>query len=441
LIHARLKNVKDLEQSIRSMREQYQRAWDAGQPLPDTAGFYPAMNVLAAGLALGETPSADLERKVRALIAARISKEPDFWVAAAAIEIEAWDAIVHCRLTSRLGAIQNMLRDLHYRVPKEQNWRSVRDQTEFIVETLRTRGMLPANEPAVAQLLDDLRTYAFPEQRGTSSRETSMTDSNYAQRSEPATSAERARGFVQSAELPAPRASRGGADADTVMQALETTKQQAAVVGAEVVAFAEGIAGQFRKDLVNSTLLAQLVANKQVPDRSRIFDWYDAYFDALANIGWSVQNRDFATYAQDSKNLDTHKAIIAILTTLLGPGATALAMVTGTLEALESMDSDSPWITLFARESVTAKQAHFQVTAVSSGEDGEPMATLAAFALDAKSDMTQVLVFRWRTGDVTLRHCSSQVSIDAEVAEAVRQPLREKLAAHAADYVKSLPDL
>ena len=69
--------------------------------------------------------------------------------------------------------------------------------------------------------------------------------------------------FIGAARLPEPRSrSRGSPDSKTVLDALETTRQQAAVVGAEVVAFAEGVPGAFRQDLVNSTMLAQLVATK-----------------------------------------------------------------------------------------------------------------------------------------------------------------------------------
>jgi hypothetical protein len=253
---------------------------------------------------------------------------------------------------------------------------------------------------------------------------------------------EDARNYVDSADLPEPRPGRRGSpESKTVLNALETTRQQAAVVGSEVVAFAEGVPGAFRQDLVNSTLLAQLVATKKVPDKTQIFNWYDAYFDALANIGWPVQDRNFAIYVEGGQNFEAHKAIIAVLTTVLGPGATALAMITGTLEALQSMDADSPWITLFSKESMAADMASFQVSAVEKGPNGEPFVTLAAFGLQAKTKMTQVLFFKARASDVTLRHCSSKVTIDAAVAEAVRQPLRDKLAAHAVDFVKALPDL
>jgi hypothetical protein len=249
------------------------------------------------------------------------------------------------------------------------------------------------------------------------------------------TKPELARSYVDAADLPEPRAGRRGSpESKTALAAFETTRQQAAVVGAEVVAFAEGVP-------VNSTLLAQLVASKKVPDKSRIFDWYDAYYDALANIGWPMQERNFAVYVETGQNFEAHKAIISVLTAILGPGATALSMITGTLQALQSMDADSPWITLFSKESMSAETASFQVSAVEKGPDGEPFVTLAAFGMQAKSKLTQVLFFKARASDVTLRHCSSKVTIDAAVASAVRQPLRDKLAAHAVDFVKTLPDL
>lgn len=247
--------------------------------------------------------------------------------------------------------------------------------------------------------------------------------------------------YVDSAELPEPRPGRRGSPENkTVLDALETTRQQATVVGSEVIAFAEGVPGAFRQVLVNSTLLAQLVATKKVPDRTQIFDWYDAYFDTLANIGWPVQERSFAVYAESGQNFEAHKAIIAVLSLVFGPGATAVALITGTLEALQSMDADSPWITLFSKESVAADTASFQISAVEKGPNGEPFVTLAAFGLNAKTKMTQVLFFKARASEVTLRHCSSKIMIDAAVADALRQPLRDKLAAHALDFVKTLPD-
>ena len=75
------------------------------------------------------------------------------------------------------------------------------------------------------------------------------------------------------------------------------------------------------------------------------------------------------------------------------------------------------------------------------GDDGEPFVTLAAFGLEARNEMTQMRFFRWPASEMTLRHCSGKVSIDQAVSQAIRQPLQQKLAAHAANYIKALPDV
>lgn len=249
--------------------------------------------------------------------------------------------------------------------------------------------------------------------------------------------------YIQHIELPAPRSSRmrggSGQNSEIIMGTLQTTRQQAAVVGSEIVAFADGVNSAQRQDLVNSTLLAQLVANKMVAERHRFIDWYNAYFDALTNIGWFVQDRNFATYAESSENFEAHQAILKVAATVLGAAPSALLVVTNTLQALQAMDASSPWLTLFARESQSAETASFQISAVEQGADRQPVVSLMAFGLQAHTGMTQVLFFKGRTSDVTLHHWSSRMSIDPDVVAAVRQILKEKLASHVVDYVKAIP--
>ena len=263
---------------------------------------------------------------------------------------------------------------------------------------------------------------------------------------ERAPSADAARRFVLSAQLP-PSPTLDGPALESVTAAtseapvsLRTTEPQALVVGSELVAFAPGVLSTFREDLVNSTLLAQLSANEQVPDRTRIFDWYDVYFDALAQIGWSVEDRDFSTHVQAGQDFEAHAAIQRVLTNALGSGSDVLGLVKRTLEGMQAAD-DSRAVVLFHRETRTAQSAHFQVGAVEAGQAGEPFATLVAFSMQARVQTTQLLFLRSRTSDVTLRHCSSRIRIDPAVAEAVRGPLADRLATHSLAFVKAMPAL
>src|SRR4029453_4148529 len=124
-------------------------------------------------------------------------------------------------------------------------------------------------------------------------------------------------------------------------------------------------------DLVNASLLAQLAAKKQFPtplDIEGVKAWYKKYFDVLANIGFVIQDQGFAEYKENADTFEAHEAILDVATAILGPASSALKIVTTTLQSLKKRDTDSPFLTLFHRESRSAKTARFQVTLADEDE-------------------------------------------------------------------------
>ena len=250
----------------------------------------------------------------------------------------------------------------------------------------------------------------------------------------------RSRQFVRSAVLPpAPAATRGPGDNDTAEVALEAGKAQAAVVGSDVVSFATSVAPQWRQDLINCSLFAQLWAKAEVADPRRIFDWYDSYFGALQQLGWMVQDQGFAVYVETSQNFSAHKAILKVAESLLMPSIGSLALVQSTLDALSAMSEDSPFITLFSRESQQASAARFQISLAEQTADGGLTVALMAFGLEAKTTLTQVLFFKSLASQATLRHCSGKVSINTLMLEQLRPDLSEQLKDHARSFIRKLP--
>lgn len=245
--------------------------------------------------------------------------------------------------------------------------------------------------------------------------------------------------YVQQAQLPAEvmrNVCRDGFDA--AQAALATAEQQAVVVGSGILNFVDGVTPERRQAIVNSALLAQLVARRQVPDTTRVDAWYDAYFDVLAHLGWVIQEQGFADYQQASDDFTAHKAILQVATALLGPSPTALALVTTTLNALLSMGQDDPWIRIFSRESQAASVARFQIVLVEKGAEDAFRVSLMAFALQASSEITQVLFFKARSASVSFRHRSGEVTIDADALDSARDAMRLKLAGITSSYVAAL---
>jgi hypothetical protein len=250
-----------------------------------------------------------------------------------------------------------------------------------------------------------------------------------------------AREFLSAVKLPSPARARGGVEGVREIIDFNAQKNQAMVVASDIVSFVKGVSNERRQDIVNSSLLAQLVANKKVPDKKNIIEWYNAYFDVLENIGWVIQDRSFSSYTEEADGLEAHEAIIKVASVFLGGAPTALAVVISTLEALKSMDSSKPWITIFDRESKQAKTGHFQIALAEQGDNDQFLVSLMAFSLKAESTLTQILFFKIRNDEVELEKCSGKVTINDEVLTSIRDQVKQKIAAHTKDYVAKLPDL
>jgi hypothetical protein len=251
-----------------------------------------------------------------------------------------------------------------------------------------------------------------------------------------------AKEFVTSVELPDPPPLNLNVSKDIFDY--DTAKQQAVVVGADVIAFVKGVTPEQRNDIVNASLLAQLVAKKKVAKPSTLTavkDWYDEYFDVLSRIGFAIQDKGFVEYREASDSFEAHEAILEVATALLAGTPGAVALVKTTLAALQKMSSNSPWITLFNRESQSANTARFQVSLVNEDENGSLLVLLIAFGLEARTTLTQVLFFKFHTNDVTLHHHSGKVTINAQLLAGVRDQIAGKLVAYMSDYIKGLPDL
>jgi putative chitinase len=247
-----------------------------------------------------------------------------------------------------------------------------------------------------------------------------------------------ARRYIAKARFPsAPKRPHGRARGltDTPPVELKSTEAQSLVVGSGLVVAAANVPKQTREDLVNCTLFAQLAASGEVGSAAKVVEWYDAYFRALTALGWAQSDTHFENYKFGAKNAEAHKAIMQVLTVLLGPQAAAIAVVKTALEALQSMNENSPWITLFDRQSKSGKSARFQVATAQIDASGLLQVALVAFNLKAKSDFTQVLFFRYSASSTRLQYAAGKATIyEAALAEQ-RDAIAARLSGYRRAYV------
>lgn len=246
--------------------------------------------------------------------------------------------------------------------------------------------------------------------------------------------------FVTKAKLPRrPAAARRlralNAVEDKAPLQLKATDAQALVVGSGLVVAAEKVPVQVREDLINCLLFAQLVATQEIGDPSKVNEWYTAYFRALTMLGWAQSDSRFEEYDFREQGVEAHKAVIPVITALLGPQAAALSVVKAMLDGLQEMNENAPWLTLYEQQVRSEHSAAFQVATAEVDVDGVLQVALVAFDLKAKAKLTQILFFKYASGSTKLRFSAGKATIFEAALAQQRDSLAVRMGPYRTAYV------
>src|SRR5687767_979844 len=168
--------------------------------------------------------------------------------------------------------------------------------------------------------------------------------------------------FVNNLELKKPlqafelRTKRGAVQEELVKEG----ENQAFISDKSIVSFVSTVNGQNRKDILNSTLLAQLAANKKSPIETDLTGWYNRYIEVLRNLGWVVENAEINNYNVKENVFEVENVIIDILSATFG--ANYIALVKKTLESLKKMsEANDGRIKVFEKNTQSISKGCFQI--------------------------------------------------------------------------------
>lgn len=249
---------------------------------------------------------------------------------------------------------------------------------------------------------------------------------------------EQAVSFIDEVDLPPALTRRGGPLLSDRKESVPATGPQATVVGGEIVSFVAGVDPAVRGAVVNCALLAQLAADRKVASRENIRQWYEAYFEVLGQLGWVFQGLEFSEHHESGDEFQAHRAILSIASVLLGAAPTALAVIETTLSAMEATVRGH-WMTVFQRESQSARAARFQVTVAEPHLDGGAVISTMAFELHAEKALTQVLFLKFKASDIKLHYSSGRIVIDKELLLGIAPSLKKKVDSYVHRYIENIP--
>ena len=155
--------------------------------------------------------------------------------------------------------------------------------------------------------------------------------------------------YVQSLEIasPPPKLREQWRSFKTAMGE-DGTQTDAYVDGSSVVSFVGNVDSTARSDVLNSTLLAQLVANKKYDRFEDTKNWYKMYVSVLEKVGWVIQDFNFQQYDIHGANVMVSDVILEVIKSIMsGPEIVAIQAA---LDALKSQ-ANMHWYDVFATTS------------------------------------------------------------------------------------------
>lgn len=216
---------------------------------------------------------------------------------------------------------------------------------------------------------------------------------------------------------------------------LVDTEKGGYVDDGSMVSFVAGLSATHKSDVLNSTLLAQLAANKQFDREEKTEAWYDFYRTVLENVGWVIQAFDFTRFETAGATFSVDEVVVKILAAIATQND--IAVVTETLEAMKALTAEDGRVVLFNQESHSLQKGNFQI-GVCSESDGVVVMKIGTFYFSTTQQVTRLLWMQFSSSESGFYQGAQTVNLNEEVYAQVRQQVVDKLGDKARTFVADL---
>jgi len=250
--------------------------------------------------------------------------------------------------------------------------------------------------------------------------------------------------FLGALALPEPReyasltnsVKRASSDFSGAMALAPPTPGKSSQVNAgSLTSFVEGLKPEEKADVMNSTLLAQLAANKAVDRFQRPIDWFKFYSNVLQNVGWNMPGMGFDVYTSGGSTVNMDEAVLGILGAICT--GNELAVVSATMNALKSKEAGSKAINIWNANASGGNAGNFQIMPCAS-VNGTVVMVMAAMQFVANTSHGNFLWWSWSSTDIKITRAAQKIELNADIYGKIRETVKTKLGDKATTFVDDL---
>jgi hypothetical protein len=218
-------------------------------------------------------------------------------------------------------------------------------------------------------------------------------------------------------------------------RALVTENAVAAVVGSNLLAFAEGVSRQNKEDVMDSFLFATLVANKAFNPETQSVDWYSRFYKVLSTVGWLSTSWNYERYQSNHQRFTMEQAGLEILASAIAaaalPGPASVAMLKVAGDAVKALAAKEKPLGLFERQTKSHNGASFRIGACAESQDGTVNLAMGAVNFEASSTVTDVLFWEWNSSEVKTFRGEDSLVLNTRLYAGHRELIQQRLGTNA----------
>ncbi len=222
--------------------------------------------------------------------------------------------------------------------------------------------------------------------------------------------------------------------------AAPTEPADGAVVGSNLLAFAEGVSRQNKEDVMDSFLFATLVANKAFNPETQSLEWYARFNKVLATVGWVSASWSYARYRSAHQRFTMDQAGLEILGSAISaaslPGPASLAMLKVAADAIKALKDQQKPLRLFERQTKSHSGANFRIGACAESADGTVNLAMGAVNFLATSQVTDVLFWEWNSAEVQTFRGEDSLVLNTRMYAGHRDLIQQRLGSNAQSAIE-----
>ncbi|MDG9884415.1 hypothetical protein N7650_16375 [Pseudomonas sp. GD04058] len=212
------------------------------------------------------------------------------------------------------------------------------------------------------------------------------------------------------------------------------SSDSAVVAGDSLLSFVAGLTRQAREDVLNSTLLMQLAANKRFDKARQREEWFGFYTEGLGKLGWTLSHTELLRFHPSQASFCMNDVIIEIIEGVVG-GSAFSPIARRTLESLRKQPHA---LELFMNHSNAGHVGTFQILPCSQNAAGDVTMLMNCVQLIRNVSNNSFLFINFQNNEVQIFRSAQTAVLNVQAYEQVRGAVIEKLGRNASQFVANL---